>query len=358
MLKGNFSKKLINWYLEGHRDLPWRRTKDPYRIWLSEVMLQQTRVAQGMPYYERFIQNFPTVQALAKAPQQKILREWQGLGYYSRARNLHACAKAVVLNHQGKFPPSYEELLRLPGIGNYTAAAIASIAFNKPVAVVDGNVFRVLSRVFGIHEEIGSALGKKIFIEKANELLDKKQPGLFNQALMEFGALHCTPRSPDCENCIFSSGCIARKAEMKHMLPVKAKKPKSKNRYFTYFVITQGKTISLKKRGDGDIWNGLFDFYLIEQNRNISIEKIIENDPLLYRLSKHAEIGSDVYRSRHVLTHQNIHARFVVVKLSMKFNKEASSKNLKMKFYTPTQIRLLPKPVLISRFFTQKGLLE
>lgn len=357
MVKGNFSKKIINWYLEGHRDLPWRKTKDPYRIWLSEVMLQQTRVAQGLPYYKRFIKNFPTVNALAKAPSQKVLREWQGLGYYSRARNLHACAKDVVSHHMGKFPSSYEELLKLPGVGNYTAAAIASIAFNKPVAVVDGNVFRVLSRVFGIHEEITST-GKKIFEKKANELLDEKQPGLFNQAVMEFGALHCTPRSPNCEDCIFSSCCFARKTETQQLLPVKTRKSKPRNRYFTYFVITHNNKIALKKRGAGDIWNSLYDFYLTEQKRNLSIEKTIKNDPWLNEISKESEVGSDVYRSKHVLTHQNIHARFVKLDLPLKFKNDEVLKRSKLKFYTPRQIRLLPKPVLISRFLTQKGILE
>lgn len=357
MPTGNFSKKIINWYLDGHRDLPWRRSKNPYHIWLSEVMLQQTRVAQGLPYYERFIQNFPTVEVLAKASQQKVLREWQGLGYYSRARNLHACAKKVVKDHRGKFPSTYEELLTLPGIGSYTAAAIASMAFNQPKAVVDGNVFRVLSRVFGIDEDITSGTGKKIFTERANNLIDKAQPGLFNQALMEFGAMWCTPRVPRCDDCIFSKGCLAKKNGWQELLPVKAKKLKSRNRYFTYFLFTQGNKIAMKKREGSDIWNGLYDFYLAETNRNQRAEKTVEAEPFLRKISRQIEVKPDTHRIKHVLSHQNIYARFVWMTIP-KNSRYELPKSLKLRFYSIKQIMDLPKPVLISRFLKEKGILE
>ncbi|HER40372.1 MAG TPA: A/G-specific adenine glycosylase, partial [Salinimicrobium catena] len=204
-----FAKKLTSWYLENKRDLPWRKTTDPYRVWLSEIILQQTRVAQGMPYYFRFIDVFPTVFDLAAASEEEVLKQWQGLGYYSRARNLQAAAKFVSEELNGKFPDNFKDLLKLKGVGDYTASAVASICYNEPVAVVDGNVFRVISRIFGIDTPINSNEGKKQFGEKAQELLDKKNPAEFNQAIMEFGALHCTPRKPQCEACPFAEECVA-----------------------------------------------------------------------------------------------------------------------------------------------------
>lgn len=358
MGKRNFSKKIISWYNDSHRNLPWRATTDPYRIWLSEVILQQTRVAQGLPYYKSFVKNFPTVRALAKAPEQKVLREWQGLGYYSRARNLHDCAKKIVLDHKGKFPFSYEGLLKLPGIGPYTAAAIASMSFGEPVAVVDGNVFRVLSRIFGIENDINSSAGKGIFTQMANDLLDRSQPGLFNQAVMEFGALHCTPRSPKCNDCMFSSECVAKQRGIQGLLPVKGNRVKTRNRYFTYFILTKGKMLAMKERQDKDIWSGLYDFYLIEHSRNQKIERVLEEDKVLSKLSRLADVKMEKQIVKHVLTHQKIYARFVFMALPESFKRNGLLKGANLHFYSRREIKVLPKPILISRFLNEKGLLE
>ncbi len=225
-----FSKKIIAWYQQNKRELPWRNTKDPYLIWLSEIILQQTRVEQGMAYYLKFAKEFPSVKELAKAENEKVMKLWQGLGYYSRARNLHTTAKTITDNYKGKFPEQHEDILLLKGVGEYTAAAIVSFAFNKPHAVVDGNVYRLLSRVFGIETPIDTTLGKKEFNALANELLDKKNPALHNQAIMEFGAIQCKPVSPDCSVCPLNTMCFAYSKKSVSKLPVKAKKTKVRNR--------------------------------------------------------------------------------------------------------------------------------
>jgi A/G-specific adenine glycosylase len=265
MTENRFSELLLEWFQQKKRALPWRNTKDPYKIWLSEVMLQQTRVSQGLPYYERFVKQYPAVKKLAAAPEKELLRLWQGLGYYSRARNLHACAK-IIAARGGKFPETADELKKLPGIGDYTAAAIASFAFNQPSAVVDGNVFRVLSRIFAIDLDIASPAGKKYFFELANSIIDKQTPGEFNQALMEFGAMHCTPRNPKCEECVFLSRCKAFQSETVFSYPVKAKAKARKVRHFNYFVFRKGKQIWMQQRTGNDVWKGLHEFYLVETN--------------------------------------------------------------------------------------------
>jgi len=279
-----FSKKIISWYEENKRDLPWRHTRDPYKIWLSEIILQQTRIAQGLPYYNRFVESFPDIISLADAKEDRVLRLWQGLGYYSRARNLHACAKKVRDELGGIFPQSFQELKKLPGIGSYTAAAIASFAFHEPVAVVDGNVYRVLARVLGSDQDISSSEGKAFFYEKANELIDKRQPDIYNQALMEFGALHCTPQNPKCDSCIFVKSCFAYQNGMQGVLPVNAKKQSIRKRYFTYIVIEYRGRLFMKKRQHGDIWNGLYDFFLIESPRLSKPEKTLKENAALNRL--------------------------------------------------------------------------
>ena len=218
-----FAKRLIKWYNFNKRELPWRSTSDPYKIWLSEIILQQTQVNQGLSYYLKFVEEFQTVKDLAKAPADKVMKLWQGLGYYSRARNLHEAAKNIVNEHKGEFPKAYEDIRALKGVGDYTAAAIASIAYNLPYAVVDGNVYRVLSRIFGIETPIDSTSGKKEFNELANELLTKKNPADYNQAIMEFGALYCRPKNPDCTNCIFNDKCEAYRLNKINLLPVKSK---------------------------------------------------------------------------------------------------------------------------------------
>ncbi|HRK54871.1 MAG TPA: A/G-specific adenine glycosylase [Cyclobacteriaceae bacterium] len=358
MAKKDFSKKIVDWYLVNPRDLPWRKTKDPYRIWLSEVILQQTRVAQGLPYYLEFVRNFPNVKALANASEDKVMRTWQGLGYYSRARNLHACAKVIAHHYNGQFPKTHAELLALPGIGEYTAAAIGSMAFDQPEAVVDGNVFRVLSRVFGIEEDVSTATGKKVFALKAKELLDIDQPGVHNQAVMEFGALHCTPTSPNCTTCIFSTGCFAKRQEMQNVLPVKSKKVKIRTRHFTYFVITKGNKLAMRKREGKDIWSGLYDFYLIEGKRAQHLKTLMKKDSALAQIEPYIniEFKSDSYK--HVLTHQHLLASFVMLSLSPGLSAKKLLDTLGIKFYSLVEVASLPKPVLVSRFLTKEGILE
>ena len=256
----SFSAVLLGWYAQHKRALPWRETKNPYLIWLSEIILQQTRVAQGLAYYKRFSERFPSPQALAQAPQDEVLKYWQGLGYYSRARNLHAAAKSM----QGVFPASYEGVRALKGVGDYTAAAICSIAYDMPYAVVDGNVYRVLSRVFGIDTPIDSPAGKKQFAVLAQQLLDKKYPGDYNQAIMDFGAMVCTPSAPQCSGCPLASRCLALAQGRVEALPVKAQKTKISTRYFHYIYVKQGDNTWLHKRGAGDVWQNLYEPPLVE----------------------------------------------------------------------------------------------
>jgi A/G-specific adenine glycosylase len=348
-----FSKKIIEWYQNNKRNLPWRETSDPYKIWLSEIILQQTRVSQGLPYYHKFVTEFPDVHALAASSEEKVLRLWQGLGYYTRARNLHACAKLVVKEFKGVFPSRYYELIQLPGIGEYTAAAIASIAGKEPAAVVDGNVFRVLARVFGIETPINSLAGKKEFSSLANQLIHSADPGEYNQAIMEFGALHCVPKNPKCDDCILSSGCLARQSKLQESLPVKIQSREKQTRYFYYFVVKHGKSIAMTGRQNKDIWKGLYEFYLVEKSRTTKPEKILKEDEKLKKLNPILSIEtiSDTYK--HILSHQAIRCRFIVIKLKRK----PARKDFPFQFYTLSAIHNLPKPVLISRFLHDFGLL-
>jgi len=352
MDKRYFSDKVVKWYEVNKRDLPWRDTRDPYRIWLSEIILQQTRVNQGLPYYLRFVDKYPSVGALASASQQEVLRLWQGLGYYSRARNLHECARQVVAEHDSCFPDNYQALKRLKGIGDYTAAAIASIAFKEGVAVVDGNVFRVLSRVFGIDDPIDTTAGKKKFTALANEVINAKKPDLHNQAVMEFGAMHCTPKNPSCGDCILESGCFAAQHKLQNFLPVKSRATTVRDRHFYYFVIQKGNSLLMKKRTEKDIWKGLFDFFMIEESKPIKIEKLVRRFNSIYSLNVKAKdlVLSDTYK--HILSHQIINARFIFLKIvSNSFVKEPYA------FYSTKKIEDLPKPVLITRFLTESQLL-
>ena len=254
----NFSNQLVFWYLQNKRDLPWRKTQNPYHIWLSEIILQQTRVDQGLNYYYKFIQNYPTVASLAAATQEEVLKLWQGLGYYSRARNLHETAKIVCSEFNENFPSTYDELISLKGIGDYTASAIASICFDKPTAVVDGNVYRFLARYFNIATPINRSDGIKEFKKLAQELIDVEKPGTHNQAMMEFGARICKPVNPDCENCVFNSSCLGLIEKTVKALPVKLKKIKVRRRYFNYLVIeTPNNATFLHKRTKG-IWKNLY----------------------------------------------------------------------------------------------------
>ncbi len=263
-MNATFASKLLTWYSIHQRNLPWRTTRDPYKIWISEVILQQTRIIQGIPYYERFISRYPSVQQLADAPQEEVLRLWQGLGYYSRARNLHACARIITQTWGGIFPNTYEALLGLPGVGPYTAAAIASIAFDVPVPVIDGNVYRVLARIFGITLDITSVQGVHLFRVLARTLLPEVRAGKYNQALMEFGALHCTPRSPKCATCVFAVHCAAFQTRSQSVLPVKRRKLKLISRHLHYLVIQYEDKLYMKQRSARGIWGGMYDFYLVE----------------------------------------------------------------------------------------------
>ncbi len=312
------SAKLLEWYRQNKRDLPWRQTKDPYKIWLSEIILQQTQVKQGLPYYQKFVTHYPNVQDLAAASEQEILNLWQGLGYYSRARNLHYTAKDIVTNYQGKFPKTYKELLKLKGVGEYTAAAIASFCCNEPVAVLDGNVYRVLSRLFGIDTPINTTEGKKIFKQLAQNQLDKRQPGLYNQAIMEFGALHCKPAQPKCTTCPLAPDCVAFQTGQTGHLPVKLSKVKIKKRYLHYFLVEWQEHIILEKRDSKGIWQNLFQLPLIETGAN---NRITNNDlKKLYEAYQIIPLNKPVILDKklHKLTHQHLHINFWQLKSTRK----------------------------------------
>lgn len=338
----NFSNTLIHWYLQNKRELPWRKTKNPYHVWLSEIMLQQTRVAQGLPYFLKFTEAFPTVFDLAKAEESTVLKLWQGLGYYSRARNLHFTAKYVTEELNGNFPNNYKDLLKLKGIGDYTASAIASICFNEASAVVDGNVYRVLARYYGIKTPINSSAGIKEFKALAQELIDSKQPGTFNQAIMDFGALHCKPQNPLCGSCPFSNSCIALEKNLIKELPVKEKKIKIKHRYFNYLVVItdDNKTILEERKGKG-IWQGLYQFPLLETSKNSSETAIVSSKEFQELFPSETTIS--LFNKKeiiHKLSHQHLHTHFWIVKTNKVNQKTISWK----------EVKSYPVPVLISKF--------
>jgi len=342
-----FAKKLILWYLDNKRDMPWRETTNPYYIWLSEVILQQTRVAQGLPYYLNFITAYPTVQDLAKASEDDILKRWQGLGYYSRARNLHASAKYVADELNGVFPTTYKDLLALKGVGDYTASAIASICYNEPTAVVDGNVYRVLARVFQIDTPINSATGVKEFKQLAQELIDTSQAGTFNQAVMEFGARHCTPQNPDCENCVINTHCMAYKNNTVAQLPVKIKAAKVKSRYFNYMVLVSedNKTLLNQRTGKG-IWYKLFEFPLIETTSEVDLDQLQQVEAFHKFKEEHAIESISLYNENqiiHKLSHQHLNTRFWICSVS-----EAFPTGIPIK-----EVETYAVPVLIADFVSE-----
>lgn len=307
-----FSCILIEWYSGNKRDLPWRRTTDPYLIWISEVILQQTRVENGILYYNRFIQRFPDLESLAKADQNEVLKIWQGMGYYSRARKLHETARSILSIYKGNLPSDYKELRKLKGVGDYTAAAIASFSFNQTFPVLDGNVFRVLSRIFGIETPIDTVAGKKEFRVLAESFLDKNRPAIYNQAIMEFGALQCVPGTPDCTKCPFIYNCIAFQNKLISKLPVRGKKNFVKNRFFHYFhfILPDGTTLIYKRTGK-DIWQSLFEFPMIEAQKLLGGNAIL-NASYFKELVNGAKVNSSnmVVDFTHKLTHQRINARF------------------------------------------------
>lgn len=317
--KAGFTKSLLKWHKsQNSREMPWKGEKDPYRIWLSEVILQQTRVEQGWSYYEKFLSAFPTVHDLATAPEQKVFKLWEGLGYYNRCRNLIATAKKIDADYQGHFPSTYEEILALKGIGPYTAAAIASFAFNLPHAVVDGNVTRVLARYFGISTPIDTSAGKKQFADMAAALLDPHQAGIYNQAIMDFGATVCTPRNPLCDTCTQQAHCEAWQKGLTARLPVKEKNIRKKQRYLNYLVVeTPDDKVYIRRRAGKDIWEGLYEFILLETEDSALPEDILRSDfarQLFEGQALTVKYISRVYRQE--LSHQTLQGQFITVRLT------------------------------------------
>ncbi len=343
MIHMDFSNVLINWYLQNMRNLPWRETTNPYHIWLSEIILQQTRVAQGLPYYYAFLKKFPDVNALANADEEDVLKLWQGLGYYSRARNLHFTAKTIVNDMYGEFPSNYKELLKLKGVGEYTAAAIASFSYNEPVAVLDGNVFRVLSRYFGINLDISQSKSKIEFQKLAQSLLPDNNASEFNQAIMEFGALQCVPKNPNCSSCVFNSSCYALQKNEIDKLPYKSKKIKVTKRFLNYLILEDSnKNIIVEKRVENGIWKNLFQFPLIEEIEEKNSDEsmmIIKN----FNFKDKRPVDIFVYNEdyiRHKLSHQDLHIRFY--KLNYDCELEGAESIEKIKKY--------PYPIVLHNF--------
>jgi A/G-specific adenine glycosylase len=335
-----FSKILNHWYSNNKRELPWRQTKNPYYIWLSEIILQQTQIKQGLPYYQSFVEEFPTIFHLAKANESQVLKLWQGLGYYSRARNLHTTAKYIVEELNGEFPDNYKDLLKLKGVGDYTASAIASICFNEATAVVDGNVYRVLSRYFGIVTPINSTKGAKEFKQLAQDLIDENNPADYNQAIMEFGAVQCKPQNPDCAICPFNNSCIAFNENRIHQLPVKIKASK---KYFNFLVIISKdqKTI-LEKRNDKGIWQNLYQFPLIETSNELGFN---EFQTVLKEIEfiKNKDFELSLYNEDmiiHKLSHQHLYTKFWIVNIE----------NLMEDGIPFNETHKYPVPILIGNF--------
>ena len=342
----DFKNHLINWYSDNKREMPWRETKDPYYIWLSEIILQQTQVKQGLPYYEAFVAQYPTIFDLAEASETSVLKLWQGLGYYSRARNLHATAKHIVNKLNGEFPNNYKDLLKLKGVGDYTASAISSIAFNEVAAVVDGNVYRVLSRYFGIDTAINSTLGIKEFKSLASSLIDYEQPATYNQAIMEFGALQCKPKNPDCNVCPFNDSCVSLQKNLVSELPVKLKKTKVTTKYFNFLVcIDSHKNTLFEKRSKKGIWLNLYQFPLIESKKSLTAndfqllnleDSILKTLDFDYSLYNEADIV-------HKLSHQHLYTKFWIIDIEQLPDEAIPIKSL-------TEY---PTPVLISDFINE-----
>ncbi|WP_394907385.1 A/G-specific adenine glycosylase [uncultured Mesonia sp.] len=344
-----FSEKLIDWYSINLRDLPWRATQDPYKIWLSEIVLQQTRVVQGMPYYLQFLERFPTVFDLAEAKEDEVLKLWQGLGYYSRARNLHATAQYIAQEKNGIFPQTAKELKKLKGVGEYTAHAIASFCFREPVAVLDGNVFRVLSRVFGVNDEIDTPAGKRIFKDLAQKLLDSEKPDLYNQAIMEFGALQCTPKAPLCNVCPFMQKCVAYQNQMIGDLPRKKKKVKVKEEHINYLVLVDnnGNTF-MKQRTQKGIWRNLFEFPRLESEfANGVSEGLNETIRLKSLENQNVELTAFYPKPvKHLLSHRKLFIQFYIGMVT----DYSAFASLSKKYHIVQNIHTFAVPVVIERF--------
>ncbi len=338
----HFYNTLVYWYLQNKRDLPWRKTKNPYLIWLSEIILQQTRVDQGLDYYLKFSETFPTVSHLANAKESDVLKLWQGLGYYSRARNLHFSANYIINELNGEFPKSYNDLIKLKGVGDYTASAIASICYDEPTAVVDGNVYRVLSRYFGIHTAINSTKGIKEFKKLAQQLITNEDPGRYNQAIMEFGAKQCKPQNPNCDQCPLNDSCVALQKKLVNNLPVKEKKIKIKLRYFNYLVLDSNNHTLVRQRSTKGIWQNLYEFPLIESEDELAIEEL----RVLPALSKHfndENISIQLFNTQiivHKLSHQHLLTKFWII----------STEKLPTDAISWNDVDTYPVPILIQNF--------
>jgi A/G-specific adenine glycosylase len=344
--KKKFTNQLIRWNQESNnRLMPWKGEKDPYRIWLSEIILQQTRVEQGWEYYKAFVKFFPTVFDLAKASETRVFKLWEGLGYYTRCKNLMVTAKMIALEKKGIFPDTYAGILALKGIGPYTAAAIASFAYNLPYAVVDGNVFRVLSRYFGINKAVDTQEGIKIFNALASELLDTKQPGIYNQAIMDFGAVVCKPKLPLCAGCPLKKTCVAQINGLTGLLPVKEKQMIKKTRWFYYFLVEQDNKIAVRKRGPKDIWENLYEFVLVETIREMDTQKLLLQKNVIQLLPDNRYAPGAVSKKyKQQLTHQTIEGKFIKMNISG---------GLPIKGYemvSVKKIRSLPFPKFINSY--------
>jgi len=343
----DFSNILSQWYAINKRDLPWRNTENPYFIWLSEIILQQTRVDQGLSYYLKFIDAFPNVADLANADEDLVLKLWQGLGYYSRARNLQFSAKLILSEFGGNFPDNHADILKLKGVGPYTAAAISSFSFGLPFAVLDGNVIRVLSRVFGIQTPFDTAAGKKQFQKLAQELLDKKNPAEYNQAIMEFGALQCVPKSPKCNDCPIVNDCIAFNTNTVSLLPVKSKKLKVKSRFLHFLVVNKNNEVLIGKRNSG-IWQGLYEFPFLEFDENLNVKSVLKST-LWINFFKDSvkQISSISEEYIHKLSHQKIHAKFWVIDVN-------SFRSSDFKIVKCNELQKYPVSSLIEKYLNSR----
>ncbi len=351
LTKNKFSSILLKWNNEKNsRQMPWKGEKDPYKIWLSEIILQQTRVEQGLSYYNNFIKSFPNVHKLAKAPDEKVFKLWEGLGYYTRCRNLLATARFISKELKGKFPDDYEKIKSLKGIGPYTAAAISSFAFNLPYAVVDGNVFRVLARVFGIYTATDTTEGKKLFSVLADELLDKKQPGLYNQAIMDFGAVICKPVAPLCSNCVFKKSCVAFLINKLNELPVKEKKITIRKRWFYYLILEYKNEIAIEQRTAKGIWQDLFQFPLIEANAESSVINILQQATKKnWLVKKDYEVASVSPLFKQQLSHQLIAGQFIRIQL-----KRQAKDNNGWVWVTKSKMAKYAFPQFINQYLKEK----
>jgi len=346
-----FAKKLITWYQENGRKLPWRETDNPYYIWLSEIILQQTRIEQGRSYYEHFVAEYPTVGDLAKASEEQVLKSWQGLGYYSRARNLHAAAQQVADRPDGSFPNSYEEILALKGVGKYTAAAIASFAYRLPYPVIDGNVYRLFARLYGIYTPIGTEQAYKEFEHLLQHLIDRERPDLFNQAIMDFGSIFCKPVGCDCASCIFQQECVAFREGKVEQLPVKPQKVSIKERHLYYIDVCWGSRRFVQQRQAGDIWQGLYELPLLESEKPIAPARLKKeiSKVLLHWFGTTPQELTVGPLMKHQLTHRTLYAQF----LQAKYSSEPQKKPEKMRAVGQEELKTLPISRLIDRYLSK-----